>query len=236
MKSVERFRTLGKTGLALLFLAAPYASAQAAAVPGGSEQPFTTESGEVIVVEAFRRDRALDAFLRGDFETAEAGFRDNWRCIWRNERLFEASLRQAASDSISASMSPGGRMSMQNFIQNMPQRADEIRERTCFNAEWQFYMMGLSQIQLGKFAEAKKSLTRAAEATKDELMFDAHYRLGLLELLDGNIERADRRLARLTKMQRKCNNRGARCEIHADLDVATAYLTRAIATARRQST
>ena len=209
--------------------AAPLASAQAAA-----DAPANEASDPVIVVEAFRRDRALDAFLRGDFVTAEAEFEKNWKCIWRNERLFEAGVRQAMSDHIGGSQGGRNYMSQQSYL-SMARRPDEIRERTCFNAEWQFYMMGLSQIQLGKFAEAKKSLYRAAEATKEELMFDAHYRIGLLELLDGNIENADRRLSYLSKLQRRCNNRGMRCEIHADLDAATDYLKHAIVNARRGS-
>jgi hypothetical protein len=231
MKVVSRLWTLLQGSLATAIIAAvPMASAQAAA-----DAPANEQNAPEIVVEAFRRDRALDAFLRGDFDAAEAGFQENWKCIWRNQRLFEAGVRQAMSDYIAGAQGTGSNyMSEQSYL-SMAQHPDEIRERTCFNAEWQFYMMGLSQIQLGKFAEAKKSLYRAAEATKEELMFDAHYRIGLLELLDGNIEQADRRLSYLSKLQRRCENRGMRCEIHADLDAATDYLKHAIVNARRGS-
>jgi hypothetical protein len=230
MKVVSRLWTLLRATLATAIAAAPLATAQAAV-----DAPANEGSDTEIVVEAFRRDKALDAFLAGDFAKAEAGFQENWKCIWRNQRLFEAGVRQAMSESLAPSQGIGRTyMSEQQYL-SMVQRPEEVRERTCFNAEWQFYMMGLSQIQLGKFAEAKKSLYRAAEATSEELMFDAHYRIGLLELLDGNIENADRRLAYLSKMQRRCNNRGARCEIHADLDAATGYLKHAIVNARRGS-
>jgi tetratricopeptide (TPR) repeat protein len=230
MKVVSRLWTLLQVALATAIAAAPLASAQAAA-----DAPANEGSDTEIVVEAFRRDRALDAFLRGDFAAAEAGFQENWKCIWRNQRLFEAGVRQAILDATTGSQGTGRTyMSQQSYL-SMARNPDEIRERTCFNAEWQFYMMGLSQIQLGKFAEAKKSLSRAAEATSEELMFDAHYRLGLLEVLDGNIENADRRLSYLSKLQRRCKNRGLRCELHEELDEATAYLRHAIVNARRGS-
>ncbi len=201
-----------------------------------TDEAASQEDDPVVVVEGFRRDRAMDAFLRGDFATAEVEFRNNWRCIWRNERLFEASLHQAASDAIRASLSPtGGGLGDVNVprIHNIPLRPEEIAERTCFRPEWQFYMMGLSQIQLGKFAEAKQSLYRVAGLSRDLLMFDAHYRIGLLELLDHDVDRAARQLTELRKMQRHCRYRGARCEVHADLDFAAAHLQRAIADARR---
>jgi hypothetical protein len=230
MKVVSRLWTLFQVALGAVIAAAPVASAQAAA-----DAPANAGSDPVIVVEAFRRDKALDAFLSGDFVAAEDGFKENWKCIWRNQRLFEAGVRQAIADYTTGSQGTGRNFMSQQTYLTMARNPDEIRERTCFNAEWQFYMMGLSQIQLGKFAEAKKSLYRAADLTKEELMFDAHYRIGLLELLDGNIENADRRLSYLSKLQRRCNNRGARCEIHADLDAATDYLKHAIVNARRGS-
>jgi hypothetical protein len=94
-------------------------------------------------------------------------------------------------------------------------------------------MIGLSQIQLGKLDEAKYSLERAARMTNDELLYDAHFRVGLLELLDGEVDMAARRLTRLRSIQRNCNARGTSCEVHADLDVAVAYLARAVSEARR---
>lgn len=234
MQAFNRFSPL--LTLTTLLIAAPLASAQPMSAGAGTDALANEDEDTVIVVEGYRRDRALDAFLRGDFATAEVEFGNNWRCIWRNQRLFEAAVRDQMSSAMAPSTPTGSNhMSEQRFLRlNMPQRADEIRERTCFNPEWQFYMMGLSQIQLGKFAEAKESLYRAAWRTKEDLMFDAHYRIGLLELMDGNIERADRRLSYLTRLQRSCHKRGVRCEVQGDLEVATAFLRRAIANARQE--
>lgn len=234
MRAFERFRFLPLIGFAAILIAATATAVAQEAL--ATEDKATQETEPVVVVEGIRRDRAMDAFLHGDFETAEIEFKNNWRCIWRNERLAEASIRQAASDAISASLSPtGGGLGDVNVpkLHNMPLSTEEIAERTCHSPEWQFYMIALSQIQLGKRAEAKESLYRATRLSRDELMFDAHYRIALLELLDGDVKRANRQLAHLTGMQRSCRNRGTRCEVHADLDAATTYLKRAIADARR---
>ena len=163
--------------------------------------------------------------MRGDFATAEVEFKKNVRCIRRNELQQDYAFDRA-------SLPQAGTADMPN-IPNLPLRPDQIAERTCYSKEWQLYMIGLSQIQLGRFAEAKKTLYSVMRMSKEDLLFDAHYRVGLLELLEGDIESANRRLDHLTKMQRKCQARGARCEVNADLEWATNYLTRAVANARQ---
>ena len=189
----------------------------------------------MVLVEAWRRDRAMDAFLRGDFATAEIEFGKNVRCIRRNELQFDASILQAVSAATNARLSPNGPgLGDVNVptIHNLPQRGEEIAERTCYSKQWQLYMIGLSQIQLGRFADAKKTLYTVAWMSKEDLLFDVHYRIGLLELLDGNIDRANRRLVHLARMQRSCRVR-PKCEVDADLSAATAYLTSAVADARQ---
>lgn len=191
---------------------------------GDASAANQSEEQQVVVVEGWRRDRALDAFLRGDFATAEVEFRKNLECVQRHERNFEYALRQGLIEM--------ARGFPNAFIHNLPKNPDEIRERTCYSKEWQLYMLGLSQIQLGRFDEAKKSLSSATRLSKEELFYDAHYRVGLLELMEGDVESADRRLAHLTKMARSCSAR-SKCEVKADMEVATAYLTRAVANARQ---
>jgi hypothetical protein len=102
---------------------------------------------------------------------------------------------------------------------------------TCHSKEWQLYMIALSQIQLGRFAEAKKSLHSVMRMSKEALLFDAHHRFGLLELLKGDVESADCRLAHLMRMQRSCQARGAGCEVHADLEAATSANSSSLRTA-----
>jgi hypothetical protein len=177
-------------------------------------------------VEAWRRDRALDAFLRGDFATAEVEFRKNEQCIRRVELQIDGAIRQGLVEQDRTTGPQGNGPG----IHNLPLRPEQIRERTCHSKQWQLYMIGLSQIQLGRFEDAKKSLYSVTRMSKEDLLFDAHFRVGLLELLEGDIEKADRRLSHLAGMQRSCRARS--CEVDADLTVATTYLTNAVAAAR----
>jgi hypothetical protein len=226
MKTLLLLAALLNSGLA--FGVAEPGEANEGQRAAGSSADVEGEEQQVILIEAWRRDRALDAFLRGDFATAEVEFGKNVQCIRRAELQLEYSLRAVQIEQYRYAAfggSPG--------IHYLPQRPDQIRERTCHSKEWQLYMIGLSQIQLGRFAEAKKTLYSVTRMSKEDLLFDAHYRVGLLELLDGDVEKANRRLTHLTKMNRSCQARGARCEVNADLEVATAYLTRAVANAQK---
>ncbi|HEX6638688.1 MAG TPA: hypothetical protein VF033_13605 [Steroidobacteraceae bacterium] len=225
MKTVLLLAVLMNSGLAFGFsepggVAGTQPAAGASAAVPGEEQS--------ILVEAWRRDRALDAFLRGDFATAEIEFKKNLRCIRRIELQLEYSFKQGQIEMYRAASLMNG-----PNIHNLPARPEQIRERTCHSKQWQLYMIGLSQIQLGRFDEAKKSLRTAAHMSKEELLFDAHYRVGLLELLDGNVDSANRRLAHLVHMKRSCLARTRTCEVGVDLDAATAYLARAVADARQ---
>jgi TolA-binding protein len=224
MKTFLLLAALMNCGLAFGF-AEPGTGANQAQPAAAATTAVQGEDLQVVLVEAWRRDRALDAFLRGDFATAEVEFRKNVQCIRRNEQQLDYALRQGQIEMQRAFMANAP------SIHNLPVRPEEIRERTCHSKEWQLYMIGLSQIQLGRFAEAKKSLYDVTRMSKEDLLFDAHYRVGLLELLDGDVESAKRRLAHLTRMNRSCQARGSGCEVSADLEVATAYLTRAVADA-----
>lgn len=226
MKTVLWLVAFLNCGLAFGF-AEPVGGANEA--PQTAEAPAEVEDEEQpeVLVEAWRIDRAMDAFLRGDFVTAEVEFKKNIKCIRRHDLEMDYAIRHAQLTMYRTQFAvdaPG--------IYNLPRRPGEIRERTCHSKAWQYYMIGLSQIQLGRFDEAKKSLRTATGLTRNDVMFDAHYRVGLLELMEGDIESADRRLAHLVSLNQSCRARGKRCEVGADLEAATAYLTRAVADAR----
>ncbi len=216
------------------------AAAQEAPAPADAASRADAGVDQEVVVRGFRGDRAMYAFLTGDFVTAEAEFRNNRRCVERLVRLSEAAIAQAISDYTQNSIraaggfaAPGwGSGNSPSMFFNNPQRADEIAERTCHSPTWQLYMIGLSQIQLGRLSEAKESLYRVIRESDELLLFDAHFRIGLLELMDGDTVRANRRLKHLYGLQRSCERRGSQCEIHADIEEATAFLARAIANAR----
>ncbi|MES1199919.1 MAG: hypothetical protein ABUS57_00505 [Pseudomonadota bacterium] len=215
---------------------APATGAPASAAPSTEAAPTNEDT---IVVQGYR-DRAMSAFLRGDFVTAEREFGNNLSCIQRIETLNSFAFEQARTDELradaSAAMGPPGAAvtapaPMASY--NIHSRRARVPERTCEGPDWQLYMMGLSQIGQGKLRQAKDTLYRVVRSSNNQYLFDAHYRVGLLELMDGNINEADSRLTHLRQMQHFCDARGEACEIKAELDYEVAYLAYAISAARR---
>ncbi len=222
-------------------VAVSFTAAQEAPAPAQATTQADGGADQEVVVRGFRGDKAMYAFLTGDFVTAEAEFKNNYRCIRRLERLTESAFENAIADATQSSVRAAAGLATPNWSGNSPaffnnpQRADEIAERTCHSPQWQLYMIGLAQIQLGRLPEAKKSLKRVIHESKEILLFDAHFRVGLLELMDGDVDRAQRRLKDLYSLQRSCERRGAKCEVHADIEDAADFLARAVANAQRVS-
>ena len=218
--------------LAAAWLWAAEARAQEAAQEAVSERPAGAQS-DVVVVEGLRRDRAMNAFLNGDYAAAEVAFEDNIQCMRRVEVLW--TLRVGSAIWGPANTEPGASSPLadSNALQSS---ADDLArrgsERTCRSEEWQHYMIGLSRIQLGRYAEAKQSFYRVIDLSNDQFLYDARYRIGLLELLDGDIERAERQLDSLRHLQRICQSRGARCQVRDQLANNVVSLAVAIAEAR----
>jgi tetratricopeptide (TPR) repeat protein len=221
--------------------APPPAATPAAAAAPSAEAPSAVED-EVVVVQGYR-DRAMSAFLRGEFEVAEREFAANLSCIQRVETLrtfaFEQSrVNEQMADNnaaIGASLAAGtaAPTALPATGYGIHERRERVPERTCESPYWQHYMMGMSQIGLGRLDEAKATLYRVVNEANNQYFFDAHYRVGLLELLDGNIDLAERRLTHLRRMQRLCNRRGDSCEIRGELEHAIAQLDYSIGAARR---
>jgi hypothetical protein len=219
----------------IMVLVAICSATASSAVTASAEEPT-----DEIVVHA-RRDRAMDAFMRGDFVTAEKEFKDNYRCIRRAQMQQDAAFEQANIDMERAAVTGaiqnavGDAKSPQVYnvpvMFNSPLRAEKIVDRTCSSPEWQFYMIGLSQIQLGHLVDAKENMYRVIRMSKEDTLYDAHYRVGLLELLDGNVHLAERRLDHLNDMLRHCTKQSS-CEVHSDMAEAVAYLGAAIRDAR----
>jgi hypothetical protein len=231
MKKLILIAALMNSGLAFGAIESGPAASETPASLGVSTVP-QDEDQPVVTIEGWRRDRALDAFMRGDFATAEVEFRKNLGCIRRIALQQESGFKQGLVD-VDRSFYPPNGLAAAPGIHNLPMRPDQIAERTCHSREWQLYMIGLSQIQLGRFADAKKSLYSVTQMSKEQLLYDAHYRVGLLELLEGDVESANRRLTHLTSMNRRCQAQGDRCEVGADLEAATSYLAHAVADARQ---
>jgi tetratricopeptide (TPR) repeat protein len=222
----------------LAIIAASFVAGPAAA-QDADENSEAVESDDV-VVEGRPRDRAMAAFQRGDFETAAVEFHENYQCVVRQrQRMLDVGTRvQTTLDERGQS---GAVETVTDGAQTVIEEQDAeelVVGRICEEADWQLYMMGMSQLELGRFAEAKDAFYRVIRMSSDKFLYDAHFRIGLLELLDGNVNLADERLERLREIQRICRWRANNCgrgeaDVNDDLDTEVAYLERAIASRRQ---
>lgn len=190
---------------------------------------------EIISRGTVQTDPAMSAWNAGDFATAEIEFKKNAFCALRAERNFASAVESAREDStrstvgsgvadtIGGSPAPGGgaggnattanpstRLTSNNF-----KNKDSETKRSCDNRGFQIYMTGLSQLKLGKRSEAKQSFKRAAAMRKD--LYDAHFRLGLLEYQDGNLDKSKRHFKKLKKLESRYRSGEANTEIKAQI-------------------
>ena len=200
---------------------------------------------EIVVTGVARQpDRAMAAFEAGDFVTAEIEFGANLRCAERVETLAAfakeelragalASETAAAAGSSTATVVPPDVRPVRSTT--TATRSAALRGRTCEDKPFQLYMMALSQLKLGKNAEAKATLQRVVRLAKGNAAYDAHYRLGLLHLLDGELDEAERRLKNLQVYERRCARQGERCAMRTEIDEAVTVLAGGIEAARKAS-
>ena len=189
---------------------------------------------EIISRGSIQTDPAMSAFRSGDFATAEIEFDRNAFCALRAERNFTSSVEAARDSSISANLAadavstpqPSGGQGGVLIVEAAPAPApqfnssnfktkDSDTKRTCEDRGFQLYMRGLSQLKLGKTAEAKKSLARAANMRKN--LYDAHFRLSLLEFQDGNLKEANKEFKKLKKLQSRYKSGDSNQEIKAQI-------------------
>jgi len=229
-----KLRTLFALSAALTFCLSAPASAQSNAQDNEPED-------EVIATGTLQRDPAMSAFMAGDFVTAEIEFKRNAFCALRAERGFSSGVEAARESNLRTELTAGGNSAPQpvdgqggagagagitaptaapsaglNFTDR--QKDEDAQRRTCDERGFQLYMTGLSQLKLGKNKEAKESLTRAVVLRKS--IYDAHFRLGLLEFQDGNVKKAKQQYVKLRKLESKCK----RCEYRADITEQADYL------------
>ena len=164
-------------------------------------------------------DRAMSAFFEGDFETAEIEFEKNLKSIIRLENLEQNGFTQTKNSLTSQLLSngmpkaggPGGAAptpvtpaGLDVSSLNLPaQRADSpVVSGT--DKGFQLYMIGLSQIQLGKYDQAETSFKRAIRLNRK--IYDARTRLGLLNIHNNDFDSARKQLVKLDKIRRRCDN------------------------------
>jgi len=210
--------------------------------PHVQAQDTPTQSAEpedqVVAIGTRRQDPAMSAYLAGDYETAEIEFERNAFCALRAERNFRSGVEAArdstirsenfaATDTVPQPTGGQGGANVQTLPSVAPtislnssdfEKNESTTKRTCADRGFQYYMAGLSQIKLGKFEDAKASLYRATALRKS--IYDAHFRLALLEYQDGNIKKSRAQLKRLQRLQAKCR----KCEFEKEIDQQVAYL------------
>ena len=192
---------------------------------------------EIVSHGSIQKDPAMSAWNAGDYETAEIEFGKNAFCALRSERNFLSAVESARESSINANVASGigatvgstaGIPSGSGSSGSQPQPTSSTRlnsnnfknknsnlKRTCEDRGFQIYMMGMSQLKLGKRDEAKKTLIRAAKMRKT--LYDAHFRISLLEYQDGNIEQANKHFKKLRKLESKYKKGENHKEIKAQI-------------------
>ncbi|MDT0595602.1 hypothetical protein [Glaciecola petra] len=240
--------------LLIAFLCIPLKSGALQSNNENSKEPSTelvqnakeaTEQDEVIetiIVEGNNYNDALRAFNRGDFALAEIEFKKNARCAHRMERNKRAFINGLQTSSInnnvqsSASLGGGGGPEGNSTIQTnttaspvtggnarRQKSKSQQQELTCENRAYQLYMTALSQIQLGRNEEAEENLEIASFLNKN--IYDAHYRLALMQLLRNNKDEAEDRLDNLQDVLKRCRD----CEAKPEIVARIQFVEKAIA-------
>lgn len=160
-----------------------------------------------VVVTGVQNDEAMAAFRAGEYADAEVGFLGNARCAHRRERNLSAAIDSARSSSFRSDINPV----QPNGASNAPGNIAQPVKRTCAHRGFQVYMAGLSQIQLGKPEEARQNFKKATALSK--ILYDAHYKLALMALLDGDQKTAERQLKKINGILKRCRRCPARQEI-----------------------
>jgi len=170
----------------------------------------------------------MDAFLAGDFETAEVIFErefislkraDNGRynaavdaalSISRSNNLSQATTNSTSitggnnAVGVAANQSTTNPNLAGNSSNKRKKGRNILNDGILSPQDFAFtkYMSGLSEVKLGKYEEAKKSFKTSL--FHDSGNADGHMRLGLLYLLDGDIEKSAEQLEKLEKQRVKC--------------------------------
>jgi tetratricopeptide (TPR) repeat protein len=220
--------------------------------PGTSQKTEATD--EVIVEGQRNWDgnKAMDAFFNGDYVTAEIEFERNFIKLKRieNARLNaiddtvngidrgEIAAAAGGSNGVTIS-SPGGAVSVStpqgpafnpnisgNFRPKKKEDTNIFNDGITNEDDFAFnkYMAGLSELQLGKYSEAKKSFKTSLSFSKSN--YDARMRLGLLYVQESEIEKAAKQLEKLDGLRKKCKKKG--CDEYGEINQSSLTLANAI--------
>ena len=222
-----------KSLLITLLLGGLMASPAMAQTPDDTRPQEVEEDVVTATARTTRSDAAMAAWYAGDFVKAEIEFDKNQRCALRGVREFRSGVDGAANSAINAEVGVQGPdqvatagRNRANFNSKDP---ETVAPRTCNDRPFDLYMRGLSQIKLGKFDEAKDSLTRSVALRKTNC--DAYFRLALLEIQDGDRDKAIKRMKQLRNSAKKDKKRlirkGKLCDVN-ETNMQLAYLNAAL--------
>lgn len=217
--SKNRFLSMAAIAAAMT-LSLSAASAQEAVQEAEGDQRVL----DTVEVVGVQNDAAMAAFKAGDFETAEVEFLDNAMCALRRERNLSSSVESAQINTARAETfsnatgvdsgassrganAGGGQQSATGVaaIDGVATRnIQNTFDRTCEMRGRQLYFAGLSQIQLGKTDDALRNFERATVASK--ILYDAHYKIGLIKLLKGDAGSAKSELNKIERILDRCRN------------------------------
>jgi hypothetical protein len=238
MRSKVQFLTIS----AVLSLLSIFVSINAQAQQSSQTEKAEPEQQEMerITVSGGNFDAAKRAFNAGDFKLAEIEFKKNAKCalrLERNKQAFVNGLQNSSIDNsqqrtasiqsdsssqgISVSNSSPVSSSISGRAVNQPEKT-AMGDSNCSNRGYQLYMTGLSQIQLGRTDEAEKNLETASFLNKN--IYDAHYRLALMQLLRNDIKGAEDRLSNIQGVLKRCRD----CESREEILVRIDFLKKAL--------
>jgi len=216
-----------------------------------SAQTSPSVADEDVVIAIGQKSQAgfnaMQAFNAGDYETAEIEFERHFDALKRSDRATRRAAQSSRNASLSSQLSAGAgsidtngagggstsqvtvNVSTNTSASNAATQSGILRkssrkDRNVTYEDFAFarYMTGLSQLQLGKFTEAKLSLRESVEHNYRN--YDAQMRLGLLELREGEVLLARKRLIKLDKMRKACKS----CKDKAEIKEATLTLAKAL--------
>jgi len=209
---------------------------------------------EEIIVEgrkSFEGHDGMEAFWSGDFEKAEIEFEREFKTLKRGKSSLynvgvDADLGIERANNIGASIgaqtqitrSGSSTASIQNnsagtntsslgrnFNGKRAIGKNLLNDGKITDMDFAFtkYMSGLSELQLGKYVEAKKSLKSAVFYNRQN--FDARMRLGLLYVIEGDIEKSADQLEALENIRVKCKKKSNCAEYDEILEAASTLAT-----------
>ena len=193
----------------------------------------TDELDEVVTTGQIQGgDKAMSAFLAGDYVTAEIEFEKNFWEIGHARGAMEQAVREATTTISQASAIPtvgaqGAGPSIEPVapLVNVPnlRRGGTNTDNVLYSGNdrgFQLYMAGISEIQLGKIDEAEESFERAVKI--NSRLHDAQMRLALIRLQKGDFDYADKAYTKLRKAKLKCKP----CKRKDELEEAESTLKR----------